>query len=58
VAKPAAGFSYGIGNLSKAIGPLGLAMIVGSSNYASPKVTLDALFPPSCSSLFGTARQG
>jgi MFS transporter, putative metabolite:H+ symporter len=39
------GFSYGIGNLGKIIGPLGLALIVGSSNYVSPKVTLDALFP-------------
>jgi MFS transporter, putative metabolite:H+ symporter len=39
------GFSYGIGNLGKIIGPLGLAMIVGSSNYVAPKVTLDALFP-------------
>ena len=39
------GFSYGIGNLGKIIGPLGLALIVGSSNYISPKVTLDAIFP-------------
>jgi putative MFS transporter len=39
------GFSYGIGNLGKIIGPLGLAMIVGSSNYVSPKVTMDAIFP-------------
>ena len=33
------GFAYGISNLGKIIGPLGLAMIVGSSNYVSPKVT-------------------
>jgi putative MFS transporter len=39
------GFCYGIGNLGKIIGPLGLALIVGSSNYVSPKVTVDALFP-------------
>ena len=39
------GFSYGIGNLGKIIGPLGLALIVGSSNYVAPKVTLDAIFP-------------
>ena len=39
------GFNYGIGNLGKIIGPLGLTLIVGSSNYVSPKVTLDALFP-------------
>jgi len=39
------GFSYGIGNLGKIIGPLGLSLIVGSSNYVSPKVTIDAIFP-------------
>jgi MFS transporter, putative metabolite:H+ symporter len=39
------GFAYGVGNLGKIIGPLGLALIVGSSNYVSPKVTLDAIFP-------------
>jgi MFS transporter, putative metabolite:H+ symporter len=39
------GFSYGIGNLGKIIGPLGLAVIVGSSSYVSPKVTIDAIFP-------------
>src|SRR6516164_1540716 len=39
------GFSYGIGNLGKIIGPLGLALIIGSSNYVSPKATLDAIFP-------------
>ena len=39
------GFGYGIGNLGKIIGPLGLALIVGSSNYVSPKVTIDAIFP-------------
>ena len=39
------GFSYGIGNLGKIIGPLGLALIVGSSNYVSPKVTPDGIFP-------------
>ena len=39
------GFSYGIGNLGKVLGPLGLALIIGSSNYVSPKATLDAIFP-------------
>jgi len=39
------GFSYGIGNLGKIIGPLGLALIVGSSNYVKPEVTLEELFP-------------
>jgi len=39
------GFSYGIGNLGKIIGPLGLALIVGSADYVSPKVVPSALFP-------------
>src|SRR6202008_31884 len=39
------GFSYGVGNLGKIIGPLGLALIVGSSDYISPKATLPALGP-------------
>ena len=39
------GFSYSIGNLGKIIGPLGLALIVGSSDYVSPKVVPSALFP-------------
>jgi len=39
------GFSYGIGNLGKIIGPLGLALIAGSSDMVSPKATIDALFP-------------
>jgi putative MFS transporter len=39
------GFAYGIANLGKIIGPLGLAVIVGSSNYVSPRVTLDAIYP-------------
>ena len=39
------GFSYGIGNLGKIIGPLGLAIVVGTSDYVSPKATADAIFP-------------
>jgi len=39
------GLAYGGGNLGKIIGPLGLALIVGSSNYVSPKATLAAIFP-------------
>jgi putative MFS transporter len=39
------GFSYGIGNLGKIIGPLGLALIAGSSDLVSPKSTIGALFP-------------
>jgi putative MFS transporter len=32
------GFSYGVGNLGKIIGPLGLALIAGSSDLVSPKL--------------------
>ena len=39
------GLGYGVGNLGKIIGPLGLAIIIGSSNYVSPKATLDAIGP-------------
>ena len=39
------GLSYGTGNMGKIIGPLGLALIAGSSDYISPKATLDALGP-------------
>ena len=39
------GLVYGVGNLGKFIGPAGLAVIAGSSNYVAPKATLDALVP-------------
>ena len=39
------GFVYGVGNLGKFIGPAGLALIAGSSNYVRPAATLDALVP-------------
>jgi putative MFS transporter len=39
------GLVYGIGNLGKFIGPAGLALIAGSSNFVSPKATLAALIP-------------
>jgi putative MFS transporter len=39
------GLGYGVGNLGKILGPLGLALIVGSSNYVNPQATLDAIFP-------------
>jgi putative MFS transporter len=39
------GLGYGFGNLGKFIGPAGLAVIAGSSNFVSPKATLDALIP-------------
>src|SRR5580692_9173311 len=39
------GIGYGFGNLGKFIGPAGLAVIAGSSNFVSRKATLDALIP-------------
>ena len=52
------GFSYGIGNLGKIIGPLGLALIVGSSNYVSPKaMRRRASSRRCCSWPSGTARR-
>jgi putative MFS transporter len=39
------GLGYGVGNLGKIIGPLGLALIAGASDYISPKATLGALGP-------------
>jgi putative MFS transporter len=39
------GLVYGVGNLGKFIGPAGLALIAGSSNFVKPQATLDALIP-------------
>jgi putative MFS transporter len=39
------GFVYGVGNLGKFIGPAGLALIAGSSNYVKPEATVDMLIP-------------
>jgi DNA-binding transcriptional MocR family regulator/MFS family permease len=39
------GAAYGFGGLGKIIGPLGLALIVGSSNIITPKATLAAIGP-------------
>jgi putative MFS transporter len=39
------GLVYGISNLGKFIGPAGLAVIIGASNYVSPKATLDGIVP-------------
>ena len=39
------GVGYGVGNLGKFIGPAGLALIAGSSNFVNPQATLDALVP-------------
>lgn len=39
------GAAYGFGGIGKIIGPLGLAVIVGSSDMITPKATLDAIGP-------------
>ncbi len=39
------GLAYGISNLGKFIGPAGLALIAGVSNYVKPAATLDAIIP-------------
>jgi MFS transporter, putative metabolite:H+ symporter len=39
------GFGYGVGNLGKIISPLGLAVIVGTSNFVKPAATLAAILP-------------
>ena len=40
-----AGFSYGAGSLGKIFGPLGLALIIGSSNALAPEVTVARIVP-------------
>ncbi|HET6194241.1 MAG TPA: MFS transporter [Acetobacteraceae bacterium] len=39
------GSAYGFGGIGKIIGPLGLALIVGTSNVIEPKATLAAVTP-------------
>ena len=39
------GLAYGTSNLGKFIGPLGLALIAGTSNYVNPQAMLDAIIP-------------
>jgi putative MFS transporter len=39
------GSAYGFGSLGKIFGPLGLALIVGSSDVVSPKATIAAIDP-------------
>ncbi|HWZ56756.1 MAG TPA: MFS transporter [Verrucomicrobiae bacterium] len=39
------GSAYGFGGLGKVIGPLGLALIIGSSNIITPKASIAALVP-------------
>jgi putative MFS transporter len=39
------GSAYGFGGIGKIIGPIGLALIVGSSNIVKPEVTIAAIVP-------------
>jgi MFS transporter, putative metabolite:H+ symporter len=39
------GLVYGCSNIAKFIGPAGLAIIAGTSNYVAPSATLNALVP-------------
>jgi MFS transporter, putative metabolite:H+ symporter len=39
------GAAYGFGSVGKIVGPLGLAMIVGSSNFIAPAAMLPAVLP-------------
>ena len=39
------GISYGLGGIGKIMGPLGLAVAVGSSNLIRPAATVDSILP-------------
>jgi putative MFS transporter len=39
------GAAYGFGGIGKIIGPLGLALIVGSSDVITPRASVDKLLP-------------
>jgi putative MFS transporter len=39
------GLGYGVGNLGKIISPLGLALIVGGSDFVKPAATVSAIVP-------------
>jgi MFS transporter, putative metabolite:H+ symporter len=39
------GLGYGVGNLGKIISPLGLALIVGGSNFIRPEASVTAMVP-------------
>jgi putative MFS transporter len=39
------GSAYGFGGIGKIIGPLGLALIVGSSNVVKPEASVSMLIP-------------
>jgi putative MFS transporter len=40
-----AGFGYGVGGIGKITGPLGLALLIGSTNYISPEATIAKIVP-------------
>lgn len=42
------GFAYGLGGIGKVIGPLGLALILGSSNLVRPEASTHDLLPAFC----------
>ncbi|BEU28550.1 MFS transporter [Paraburkholderia sp. 22B1P] len=42
------GSAYGVGSLGKVIGPLGLGLMLGSSNLLSPTASADAVVPAFC----------
>src|SRR5271155_1661452 len=39
------GLGYGVGNLGKIIGPLGLALIVGGTDFVKPAASVSAILP-------------
>jgi MFS transporter, putative metabolite:H+ symporter len=39
------GSAYGFGGIGKVIGPLGLALIVGSSNVVKPEASVEHILP-------------
>jgi putative MFS transporter len=39
------GFAYGAGGIGKITGPLGLALLIGASNYIQPEATVVAIVP-------------
>jgi MFS transporter, putative metabolite:H+ symporter len=42
------GISYGVGSIGKIIGPLGLALVVGSSNLIKPEATINSILTAFC----------
>jgi putative MFS transporter len=39
------GFAYGVGSIGKITGPLGLALLIGASNYIQPEATVASIVP-------------